>query len=98
MSEPVTVRLLDREYLVACPDDERAGLLAAAELLDRQMRTVRNGNRMAGLDRIAVLAALNIAHELAQLRRSSEHRDSEIGRAIGELNQRLDRLLAGSGG
>lgn len=98
MSEPVTVHLLDREYLVACPPDQRDGLLEAAQLLDRQMRDIRNGNRMAGMDRIAVLAALNIAHELAQLRRASEHRDGTIGRAIGELNQRLDRLLERTGG
>lgn len=98
MSEPVAVRLLDREYLVACSDEERDGLLAAAKLLDGQMRTIRNGNRMAGLDRIAVLAALNLAHELAQLRRNSGGQQAEIGRALGELNQRLDRLLEANGG
>jgi cell division protein ZapA len=97
MSEPVAVRLLDREYLVACADDERDGLQAAAQLLDRQMREIRNGNRMAGLDRIAVLAALNLAHELTQLRRDSGQRDAEIGRALVEMNRRLDQLLeAGS--
>ena len=96
MSEPVAVQLLDREYLVACSEDERDGLQSAAQLLDRQMREIRNGNRMAGLDRIAVLAALNLAHELTQLRRSSGQRDAEIGRALVELNRRLDQLLEGS--
>jgi cell division protein ZapA len=93
MSEPVAVRLLDREYLIACPQDEREGLLAAAQLLDRQMRDIRNGNRMAGIDRIAVLAALNIAHELTQLKRDSGGRDAEISRALNDMNSRLDRLL-----
>jgi cell division protein ZapA len=93
VSEPVAVQLLDREYLVACSDDERADLQAAAQLLDRQMREIRGGNRMAGLDRIAVLAALNLAHELTRLRRDSGQRDATVGRALGELNQRLDGLL-----
>ena len=98
MSEPVAVRLLDREYLVACPDEERDGLLAAARLLDGQMRRVRDGNRMAGLDRIAVLAALNLAHELAQLRAERGGQQAEIGRALADMNRRLDQLLDGTGG
>jgi cell division protein ZapA len=97
MSDPVPVRLLDREYLIACPDDEREGLLAAAELLDRQMREIRSGNRMAGIDRIAVLAALNIAHELTQLKATSGGRDAEISRALGDMNRRLDLLLETAG-
>lgn len=98
MSDPVAVRLLDREYLVACAEHEREDLTAAAQALDRQMRLIRNGNRMAGLDRIAVLAALNLAHELIQLQRDSGRRDAEIGRALGELNRRLDGLLEGVAG
>jgi cell division protein ZapA len=93
VSEPVAVQLLDREYLVACSDEERADLQAAAQLLDRQMRDIRGNNRMAGLDRVAVLAALNLAHELTRLRRESSQRDSTIHRALGEANQRLDLLL-----
>lgn len=98
MSQPVAVRLLDREYLVACPDEERDGLIAAARLLDGQMRRVRDGNRMAGLDRIAVLAALNLAHELAQLRAERGGHQAEIGRALADMNRRLDQLLEASGG
>jgi len=98
MSEPVAVRLLDREYLVACPDEERDGLIAAARLLDGQMRRVRDGNRMAGLDRIAVLAALNIAHELTQLRAERGGQQAEIGRALADMNRRLDQLLEAGGG
>jgi cell division protein ZapA len=98
MSEPVAVNLLEREYLVACPEEDREGLQAAARLLDRQMRDIRNGNRMAGLDRIAVLAALNLAHELTQLKRNSGNRDSEVSRALIEMNRRLDLLLEGAVG
>lgn len=91
-SEPVNVRLLDREYTVGCAPEERDGLLAAARLLDTRMREIRGTNRMAAVDRVAVLAALNIAHELLQARREGE-REQELARSLGRLNERLDDLL-----
>ncbi|MFA5684325.1 MAG: cell division protein ZapA [Lysobacteraceae bacterium] len=93
MSEPVGIRLLDREYLVGCPPEEKDGLLAAAALIDRQLRDVRAAHRNAGQDRIFVLAALNLAHELIQLRQSEGHSREALRRSLGELNQRLDGLL-----
>ena len=93
VSEPVTVRILDREYTVGCEPDERDGLMAAAKILDSKMREVRGGNRMAALDRVAVLAALNLAHEVQQLRDENERRDRELARTLGDLNRRLDGLL-----
>ena len=96
MSEPVNVRLLDREYLVACSPEERAGLQAAAQLLDARMREIRGDNRMAGIDRIAVLAALNLAHELLQSRDTGGEREREVARTLAELNRRLEGLLDSS--
>ncbi len=93
MSDPVNVQLLDREYLVGCPEGEKAGLLAAASLIDRQLRDVRAANRNATLDRVFVLAALNLAHELIQLRESDGQSRTVLARSLGELNQRLDGLL-----
>jgi len=60
----VSVRILEKEYQVACPIDERTALLDAAELLNTKMREIRDGGRVVGLDRIAVMAALNLANEL----------------------------------
>ncbi len=98
MSEPVAVRLLDREYLVGCPPEERDGLLAAAALLDRQLRDVRSANRNATLDRVFVLAALNLAHELVALRHSEGLSREALARTLGELNQRLDSLFESGAG
>ena len=56
----VSVRLLDREYQVACPSEERADLLDSAEYLDAKMREVRDTGKVVGLDRIAVISALNL--------------------------------------
>lgn len=92
-SEPVNVRLLDREYTIGVEPDERDSLLAAAKLLDGKMREVRGNNRMAAVDRIAVLAALNLAHELQQLRNDSDSRDRELSRTLGDLQRKLDGLL-----
>ena len=96
-SEPVNVRLLDREYTVGCTPEQRDGLLAAAKLLDNKMREIRGSNRMAALDRIAVLAALNIAHEFLQVRPDT-HRERDIAHSLGMLNRRLDDLLEQSSG
>ena len=92
-NKPVNITLLDREYTVGCGPDELESLLSAAKLLDSKMREVRGGNRMAALDRVAVLAALNLAHELQLLRKQSEGSDRELTRVLGDLNRRLDTLL-----
>ena len=92
-SEPVSVHILDREYTVGVEEGERSSLMAAAKLLDTKMREVRGGNRMAAVDRVAVLAALNLAHELQQLRDQAGVREREIARVIDDLNHRLDRAL-----
>ena len=93
-SEPVSVRLLDREYTVGVEPDERDSLMAAARLLETKMREIRGGNRMAAVDRIAVLAALNLAHELQQLRDDNANRDRELARVLDGLQRRLDGLGA----
>lgn len=94
MSTPVTVRIIDRDYTLACEPHERDGLLDAARLLDTRMREIRAANRMAGIDRIAVLAALNLAHELLQVRTSEDGEQREIALTLDAVSRKLDRLLA----
>jgi len=92
-NHPVTIRILDREYTVGCEPDERDSLLAAAKVLDGKMREIRGNNRMAALDRVAVLAALNLAHELQVARVENEGRDRELARTLGDLQRKLDGLF-----
>ena len=92
-NEPVVIRLIDREYTVGCEPAERDSLLSAAKLLDSKMREIRGNNRMAALDRVAVLAALNLAHELQQIRSDNEGRDRELERTLGDLHHKLDGLF-----
>jgi len=92
-SEPVEVRLLDKDYLLACPPAERDGLLAAARLLDERLRQMRAAQKMVPLERIAVLAALNLAFELQQLQVREARREGALQQTVTELNQRLDWAL-----
>jgi cell division protein ZapA len=92
-NEPVSVHILDREYTVGVEAGERSSLMAAAKLLDGKMREVRGSNRMAAVDRVAVLAALNLAHELQQLRDQGSARELELSRTLDDLHRKLDGLL-----
>lgn len=75
----VTVHILEKEYLIACPEDEREALRDAARHLDQKMRQIRSTGKIHGLDRIAVMAALNITHELMQKDRSDNmHREIAV--------------------
>ena len=89
----VSVQLLDREYTVGTTPDQHDSLLAAARLLDAQMREVRGSNKMAAIDRVAVLAALNIAHELQQLRDTQAAHDRELVQVVEDLRRKVDRLI-----
>jgi len=91
-TEPVEVRVLDREYTVGVAPEERDSLRAAARMLDARMREVRGSNRMVSLDRLAVLTALNLAHELQQAREERDARERELARVLDSLDHRLDGL------
>lgn len=92
-TEPVSVRILDREYTVGVGADERESLTAAARLLDAKMREIRGSNRMAAVDRVAVLAALNLAHELQQLREQQAMYERELANTLESMNRRLDGVI-----
>jgi cell division protein ZapA len=85
----VTVRILEKEYFVSCPADERADLLDSAEYLNKKMREIRDTGKVVGADRIAVMAALNMANELLRLRKQ----DAELqGSVTGRDKQMVERV------
>ena len=69
---PVTLYILGKEYRIACSENERETLLQTAQLLDQQMRKIHDTGKVSGNDRIAVLAALNITHDLSQNSQSNQ--------------------------
>ena len=89
----VSVRVLDREYQVACPAEERSDLLDSAEYLDAQMREVRDTGKVVGLDRIAVISALNLANELIKLRRNGGAVDGDLGVRLRGMRERVESAL-----
>ncbi|MDJ0699607.1 MAG: cell division protein ZapA [Woeseiaceae bacterium] len=98
MSEPyaqVSVRILDKEYQVACPASERTDLLDSAEILDARMREIRDKGRIVGLDRIAVMAALNMANDLLHSKERDKALEADISR-LKVISERVDVALGGT--
>ena len=96
-NEPVSVRILDREYTVGVEPAERDSLTAAARMLDARMRELRGSNKMVAPDRLAVLTALNLAHELQQLREERGGGNDAAFKLLDAANARLDGLLGPAG-
>jgi cell division protein ZapA len=89
----VSVRILEKEYQVACPVEERADLLDSAEYLNARMREIRDGGQVIGLDRIAVMAALNIANELLKVRQTETALGNDVGVRLRNLRERVESAL-----
>ena len=92
--EPVALRLLDREFHIACAPEELDGLLEAAQFLDRKMRELKSNARTPGFDRIAVLAAISITHELLQTRKQKQQADPQLTDDLAILRRKLEQALA----
>ncbi len=89
---PVTVRILDREYQVACPQEEKDALLDSARDLNERMKAIRDTGKVVGVDRIAVMAALNLARELLEQRDQERGRD-DAERRLRAINRKLESAL-----
>ena len=95
-SVPVSVRILDKDYQVACPADERTNLLDSAEILNTKMREIRDSGRIVGLDRIAVMAALNMANDLLQANERDQALEGDISDRLKNISDRVDNVLSAS--
>ncbi len=100
MGQPntVTVTILDKEYKVACPEEQEAELVVSAKYLDKQMRSIRDTGKVIGLERIAVMAALNLSHELLQASEKGTPISLELPEDGGDeaflgLNKKIDEAL-----
>lgn len=89
----VNVRILEKEYQVACPPAERAALLDSAELLNARMREIRDGGRVVGLERIAVMAALNIANDLLRARDRGDVLETKAKAKVRAMRERVEGVL-----
>jgi len=94
-SRSVTVKLLGKEYTISCPDGAEAELLASADFLNQKMKEIHNSGKVVGLERIAIMAALNTSHEL--IKSKEEQRqivEGHLRRISGKIDQSLARIDA----
>ena len=92
----VSVRIMEKEYVIACPYEERTALLDTAEFLNTRMREVRDSCKVVGLDRIAVMVALNLANELLRLKNHDarlEKIESDASGRIRALRERVEGAI-----
>ena len=92
----VSVKILEKEYHVTCPAEERAALVDSAEYLNRKMREIRDSGKVIGLDRIAVMAALNIVNELLQSRGHDEGVEIDLAARLKAMRERIESALTRS--
>ena len=91
--QPVSINILDKEYKIACAAEEQAALIQTAEQLDKQMRKIRDTGKVSSTDRIAVLAALNLAHDLSATSVKSVTGDTNISEKLVDLRQKIENVL-----
>jgi len=97
-AEPIAVQILDREYQFSCTAEERKALLDAAHHLNERMREIRSNGRLMALERIAVMAALNLSDELLKLQKQEESRKERVDSRIRMLADEIDNALDGGFG
>lgn len=90
---PVTVKILDKEFRIACPKSEQNDLLASADLLNNRMSELRDSGKVIGTDRIAVMAALNLTHEFMQNQNESHGQDQSINQRLDSMCNRIEEVL-----
>lgn len=88
MSSPVSVNISGKEYQIACPEEEKEALISSAQMLHENMEKIRATGKVVGLDRIAVMAALNLAHELIIL----QNGDGNLDNAYEDIAKIKDKI------
>ena len=95
--KPITVTILDKDYLVGCKEDEREALFASVQFLNKKMIEQRDSGKVIGSERIAVMVALNIAHEYLEYRRNNESLTTDLGAGIARIRSKIaDALTRGA--
>lgn len=84
---------MGKEYKIACPPDERDDLISSALHLDEQMRKIRDSGKVSGADRIAVMAALNLSHELKVLKNQNALLSLRLKEGLANMTQKIENVL-----
>ena len=93
-TKTLEIKLLDRELRVACPEEERGELLDAVAYLDKRMREIRDAGKIVSVERIALMAALNITHELLSTKIGRGFDLADFKRRMDSMQAAIDKALA----
>ena len=92
-SKSLQVSIMGRDFRVACPDDEQAGLLEAVDYLNKRMLEIRDAGKVIGIERIAIMAALNIAHEMLTTKIGGGFDMAEMKRRMNRMETMIDQAM-----
>ena len=94
--QPVELTIMGKEYKIACATDERNELVQSAHKLDVQMRQMRDSGKITGADKIAVMAALNLAHELELMKTQNAKLHQSLNECLARMTHKIENLLENS--
>lgn len=89
--EAITIEILDKQYTVSCPPEEKQDLLESARILNERLREVRGGGKVLGTERMAVMTALNVIHEYTLLQKAQAQVDGTLERVRGKISEAISR-------
>jgi cell division protein ZapA len=91
--QPVSLNIMGKEYRIACDEEEQEDLIYSAQKLDVQMRKMRDSGKITGPDRIAVMAALNLAHELQMMKNKNAELNRRLSESLAKLSHKIENVL-----
>lgn len=91
---PVNLHVLDKDYVVACPEEERETLMASAHYLNEKVKQVREGGKVVSSERIVVISALNIIHEYFQYKQKTEEYTNTLNDKVASLEEKITLALS----
>lgn len=91
---PVAVQILDKEYRFSCPEEESEALVGAARCVNRKMAEIRDSGKVIGLERMAIMAAINIAHELLGLNGEGSGTNDELPKQLAVLQNKIEKAIS----
>lgn len=92
--DAVAIMILDKEYMVSCPEEEREDLLLSARYLDQRMKETRDNGRVLGTERMAVMTALNIVNDFLRQQREKEQVEQTVNDSVRTLQSKIEQALS----
>lgn len=91
--QPISLTIMGKEYKIACDPEERDTLVRSAQQLDEKMRKMRDSGKISGPDRIAVMAALNLSHELETVKNQNALLSQQLSECLDHIRNKIENVL-----